>query len=139
MAELSRDGAPFIRGLAVLISGSVYAQNRAELARALSDWVRMHVHVYSEPEELLYHPLRLVEAIQAQGYVAGDCDDAAILLGSLLSSVGIPARFKAAFEAPDGSFGHVFTEYHDGLGWRSLDPTISFYPVVPGPWMTVEV
>lgn len=55
---------------------------------------------------------------------AGDCDDMAVLLATLLESVGKPTRFVAlAFDG--GPFSHVITETHLGSGWIPLDPTVA--------------
>jgi transglutaminase-like putative cysteine protease len=53
---------------------------------------------------------------------AGDCDDKAVLLASLLESIGHPTRFVAIGVSPD-RFSHVFVETRVGQKWMSLDPT----------------
>lgn len=68
-----------------------------------------------------------VERLQTPDYtlriMQGDCDDQAILLASLLESVGIPARFVAIGFAPD-FFEHVYVEaMPDFQEWIALDPT----------------
>lgn len=60
------------------------------------------------------------------GYGAGDCDDAAIALGTLYRSVGFPVRI--ATTAPVGRMAgpiqsHVFAQISiPGAGWISADP-----------------
>lgn len=53
----------------------------------------------------------------------GDCDDKALLLATLLESIGHPTRFVAiGTRAPD-HFEHVFLETRIGRAWVALDPT----------------
>ncbi len=71
-----------------------------------------------------------VERLQTPDYtlavMQGDCDDQSILLGALLESVGIPARFVAVGFSPD-FFEHVYVEtapLHERPNhWVALDPT----------------
>ena len=54
---------------------------------------------------------------------AGDCDDQATLVATLLNTIGIPARFVAIGFLPD-TFQHVYAEaYIDGIGWQSVETT----------------
>lgn len=52
----------------------------------------------------------------------GDCDDKALLLASLLESVGHPTRFVAVGFAPD-SYAHVYVETKIGEKWVPLETT----------------
>lgn len=67
-----------------------------------------------------------VETIQtpwetlARGY--GDCDDQALLLASLLGSVGHRTRFKAVGFAPF-ELTHVYAQTLSGNNWLSVDTT----------------
>jgi transglutaminase-like putative cysteine protease len=53
---------------------------------------------------------------------AGDCDDKAILLASLLASIGHSARFIAVAFAPE-AYSHVWVQVHIGGRWIDLEPT----------------
>ena len=53
---------------------------------------------------------------------AGDCDDKAILLGSLLASIGHPARFIAVAFEPE-AWSHVWVQDRIGGRWVDLEPT----------------
>ena len=50
----------------------------------------------------------------------GDCDDKAILLNSLLESIGYKTRFKAIGYEP-GVLSHVFSEVRLKNSWVSMD------------------
>ena len=54
--------------------------------------------------ETLATPIKTLETMQ------GDCDDQAVLLASLLESIGHPTRFVAMAQTALGPFVHVFTE-----------------------------
>jgi len=61
----------------------------------------------------------------------GDCDDKAVLLASMLESIGHPTRFVAlAFKA--GKYSHVLVESKIGNKWVALETTepvrIGWYP-----------
>lgn len=53
---------------------------------------------------------------------AGDCDDKAILLASLLGSIGHPTRFIAVAFAPH-QFSHVWLQVYLNGRWIDLEPT----------------
>lgn len=53
---------------------------------------------------------------------SGDCDDKAILISSLLASIGHPTRFIACGFFP-GMFSHVFTQTKIADQWISLECT----------------
>lgn len=52
----------------------------------------------------------------------GDCDDKAVLLASLLESIGVPTRFKAVGFQP-GILSHVYVQAKLGNGWVSAEAT----------------
>ena len=58
----------------------------------------------------------------------GDCDDQALLMASLLLSIGHPARFVAVGFQP-GKFAHVYTETPIGPNWVAVETTEKGWPV----------
>ena len=104
-----------------------------DYARAVEIFVRSHVVLVDEPEELLIDPSYMLAQIEERGAAYGDCDDAAMLTAVLLYAVGLPTRFKAIQQAPDGAYQHVFTEYQlRGLArdaWIPVDTTIKGIPI----------
>lgn len=56
----------------------------------------------------------------------GDCDDQAVLLASLLESIGHPTRFVAIKSAAFGPYVHVYTETKIGSKWFPLETTEKF-------------
>lgn len=86
----------------------------------LFSWVKTHIRYVHDVNEVetLATPKATLEV------KAGDCDDMAVLLASLLESVGHPTRFIAlAFNA--SLFSHVLTETRIGSTWLPLDPTVA--------------
>lgn len=53
---------------------------------------------------------------------AGDCDDKAVLLASLLETIGHPTRFVAIGFEP-GVYAHVYVETKIGASWIPLETT----------------
>lgn len=56
----------------------------------------------------------------------GDCDDQAVLLATMLESVGYPTRFIVAGYSIPGEFEHVYLQVLVGHEWLDLDPTEHF-------------
>lgn len=85
---------------------------------ALFEFVRDHIRYVRD--------IRGVETIATPEQVLrqqqGDCDDKAVLLASLLESIGHPTLFMAVGFEP-GKFSHVLTQTLIGRRWVYLDPT----------------
>jgi transglutaminase-like putative cysteine protease len=143
MRDLAIDAVtnyPAVRAQALALMRDLYATGPADLTRAVEAFVRQHVTLVDEYEELIQHPVVMLQMIRLRGAATGDCDDAAVLAAALLLSVGIKVRFKAVWPDPGtGGFQHVFLEYQRGDKWIALDTTISHAPVYPGEVLTVEV
>lgn len=87
-------------------------------AKRLHAFVRDQIRYVRDTDnvELLHDPATLL----AIG--AGDCDDKAILLASLLGSIGHPTRFIAVAFEPD-RYSHVWLQDYLGGRWVDLEPT----------------
>jgi len=85
-------------------------------------WVGQHLTLLGEWEEFIQTPHRQLAEISEHGTVFGDCDDAAVLTGALLGSIGFPVRLVAVGRGAD--YMHVFTEAWDGAAWWRLDPIV---------------
>lgn len=92
--------------------------------RRLHGWVRDHVQYLRDVRgvETLSTPLLLLEQRQ------GDCDDKALLLATLLETLGLPTRFVALGFGP--RFSHVLVEVRLSSGWWPLETT----EPVPAGW-----
>lgn len=127
MADLARKGLrdQRIRNLAVQIttdgflSGAGLQQKDFEgEAERLHAFVRDQIRYVRDTDgvELLHDPVTLLET------GAGDCDDKAILLASLLGSIGHQTRFVAVAFEPD-IYSHVWVQDYLGGAWVDLEPT----------------
>jgi len=100
--------------------------------KALFEFIRDHIRYTMDINE--------VETVatpeQTLAYAQGDCDDKALLLASLLESIGHPARFVAVGSKPD-DYSHVLVEtrmmFPGGkIKWIPLETTepvpVGWYP-----------
>jgi transglutaminase-like putative cysteine protease len=60
----------------------------------------------------------------------GDCDDKALLLASMLETIGYPTKFTVSATVPHGSYNHVFVEtFVPRLGkWIPLESSVPGFP-----------
>lgn len=84
-------------------------------------------------DQIKYLPdVRDVETLQTPDLTlqqgSGDCDDKAILLASLLESIGFPTRF-CAIGVRGGDFSHVSAQAMLGTGWLNLETIVPGAPV----------
>lgn len=101
-------------------------------ARKLLEFVRDEIRYVKDIDqvETLHDPVTLLQI------GAGDCDDKAILLASLLLSIGHTPRFIAMAQAPE-EWSHVWVQDCLDMGqgdvWVDLEPTepIPFGKSVP--------
>jgi hypothetical protein len=124
-------GNPDIRNKAVGITSGIKKDSRTGLpnrrdyhaiATAIYAWMKKNIEYVRDPDgiEWLQTPLKTLEI----GY--GDCDDQSILAGALLSSIGVPTRFKVVKSNPQkpDAFTHVYLEYKANGSWKAFDPTL---------------
>ena len=107
-----------VRELAVRIVSRVPAKNWAKEVQALQEWVKHNIRYTMDVKgvETLQTPVKTLEL------KAGDCDDHAILLASLLSTINHDARFVAVGKYPD-QFSHVFVQAKIGSRWFAIETT----------------
>jgi transglutaminase-like putative cysteine protease len=125
--------APFVRRLALAVTGGIHRNKRNGLADmrdndaiadAIYDYMVHHVNYVHDPTGI--ERLQMPDTTIYTG--AGDCDDMAILSGAMLESVGVPSRIRLLGETP-GEFSHILIQYQTANGrWKSFDPSLSLYP-----------
>lgn len=104
-----------------------------DLVRALQRYVQKKIAYLREHPETYVHPARTLE------WEAGDCDDQASLLASLLRSVKVPARLTFAYWATGPTRrGHVWAEawipYPKGYGQKGRWVPAETIRAVPLGW-----
>ncbi len=106
-------------------------------ARAIFSFVQDEFSYVSDPVAYEY----VKTPVESFANAAGDCDDASVLLASLLQAIGIQTRFVFI---P----GHVYVQakipdaprrYKDGFGWIDLDPTCRDCEFGQVPYTTAHV
>lgn len=118
------------RDCAINISRAASVCGQGETILAIREFVRTRMQLVADPGELLIHPVRMIREIYSRGFVAGDCDDAAVLVAALLASIGFQVRFRAILPRGDGSFQHVFAEVYRPAPhseWVPIDPTVTYF------------
>jgi hypothetical protein len=94
--------------------------------RTIHAWVRDHIKYLPD--------IRNVETIQTPDYTlsmgSGDCDDASVLTGAGLESLGRQVRF-AAVEIRGNGFSHVSSQVLLGTRWVNLETIL---PVLKDAW-----
>jgi transglutaminase-like putative cysteine protease len=100
---------------------------------AIRQWMQRRFKFVGNPGELqAVRPVDfLLRDMDARGFTQGSCADAALLIATMATANGIPARFRAlAFcFRPDGAcdseepYSHVIADLHDGRQWCELDVT----------------
>ena len=119
MVKIAREGKkdPGVRQLAASLVRDLPQYDRLGEIKALHAYVRDAVRYTNDIKgvELLQTPAATLQM------GVGDCDDKSILLGSLLESIGRPARFVAIALGANPNFSHVLTETRYGKGWMPLE------------------
>ena len=119
MAEVARKraGHPAIQRLArdILLQYKVPSQHYASEALAIGDFVKKNVRYVRDPNgiEQLTDPVLMIEEL---GRMAsqGDCDDMALLIATLLLSVGHQPYFRMVRYGRDsGPFDHIYVVVHE--------------------------
>lgn len=119
---------PALRSLAERLA--IGQRSRTGIAHHMTTWIRQKVTFRFDPEdiELLRTPAALARDLLANRMVAGDCDDMAALLASMLFSLGIPVAFVTMATSPHRpEFRHVFVAARVGQrgeGWEHFDPSV---------------
>lgn len=105
--------------LARRIMKNVPERDAREMIRSLQAFVRDRIKYVQDPRglEMIQTPPRTLEI------GTGDCDDKAILLATLLETVGFRTRFEAV-GMNDGPYSHVLMAVHLGRGWVPLETII---------------
>lgn len=105
-------GHPKVRQLAknILIYYATNSHNYADEACAIGDYVKNKVAYVKDTLgiEQLHSPLTLINQIE-RGVAMADCDDVALLIATLLLSVGHNPRFRAVrYKNLTGPYNHIY-------------------------------
>lgn len=93
------------------------------IIRLIASFVRDHVIYVPDPigTEYIISPLVMIERIQTEGRVYGDCDDHVLLFNAMALSVGYEVRVAGVHLNRRDVFDHVISQvFHDGR-WIDVD------------------
>lgn len=108
----ARSGHPVIRQLAINILNyyGSDSHNFVDEAVAIGEYVQNNVRYVKDANgiEQLHDPLTLIEQIQ-RNVARADCDDMALLIATLLLSIGHTPCFRMVrYEQGKGPFQHIY-------------------------------
>lgn len=119
MRGLARQAStnPLVRGLAlkILEQAQLDSHDFIQEAKALAQFVQQNVRYVRDPNgvEQLHDPVYLINKIKS-GNAMGDCDDQALLLASLLLSIGAQPYFTIVrYRNTSGAYNHIYTVVYD--------------------------
>lgn len=130
MSALVKNGkkSPTVRAKALALTQGLKQKDRLGEIRALWEFVKNHIRYVRDIKDV--ETVHTPEQILRQE--SGDCDDKALLLASLLESIGHPSGFWAIGTKAPGKFSHVMALTRIGAkGWLPLETTEN----VPFLWM----
>lgn len=107
------------KAIDILLEKAIRPKDYLGEIKALFEWVQRNVRYTKDPfrVEVLHSARRMLELR------AGDCDDMAILLGSMLEAIGHPVRLVITGPDPlrPKLFSHIYLEvFIKGAGFRSM-------------------
>lgn len=127
-----------IRHTAEMILAGVPGKDSLAEIEAVQNWVRNHIRYTADISDV--ETLRSPVALLANPF--GDCDDQALLTGTLLKSIGFAVRYVAVGPEP-GVFDHVYAETKLANNWIGVETTEPVYvgwtPDRPGARMVRHV
>lgn len=135
-------GDPIVRQLAlnILNSRKVKSHNFADECRVLGEWVQNNIRYVKDPNgiEQLHNPIYMIEKAK-KGIANGDCDDQALLLATLLLSVGHQPYFAIVKYGKDmGAFNHIYTVVYE-KNWKGYKQRLVLDTIIPDRGMGFEV
>jgi hypothetical protein len=107
-----------IRAKALDLTGLVDDRDYAGQVEVIHAYVQQNVRYVQDPTDV--ETVHTAEAIDR--LMAGDCDDHAIYICSLLESVGHPTRFKAIGFSVN-CYEHVYAQAKIGERWWAVETT----------------
>jgi transglutaminase-like putative cysteine protease len=120
-----------IRHQAASLVGGLQQKDFSGEVKSLHAFVRDHIRYLRDIDGV--ETVQTPDKTLSLGY--GDCDDKALLLATMLKSIGHPARFIAIGTGAPGKFSHVFVDTLVGRQWIPLETT----EPVPAGWSPPKI
>jgi len=114
---------PVFRTRAILIAQPRRGNDVPAIIRNIVEWCRAHFTYLADPlgPEFLIEPLTMLNEYSLTGQMHGDCDDIVLLLTSLFSALGIPAKARAVRLPGAGELNHVVAMVSVQGEWEMVD------------------
>jgi len=121
--------SPYIREFLYSVLGQLDDNDKDTQIEKITDFVKFNLIYVRDPlgVEYVISPVRHIKRILTTGYSTGDCDDHALFLNTLLSSVGLKTRFVGV-KLNSEKFNHVISCVHHKDRWIDIDPCAKKYP-----------
>jgi transglutaminase-like putative cysteine protease len=102
-------------------------------ATALRRWLAGHFRFVRDPVDVegLWDVHDALDLVRRQGFVQGDCDEAAVLAAALGKAVGFPAMFTVLGFDGEPEFRHTFASLLTPGGWLEFDITRPYQRLPP--------
>lgn len=119
---------PYVRYVTVGLFPCMANNDISEQVTIIVDFVKSRLTYVRDPEgaELVQSPVRLIKEIMSIGRAFGDCDDHALLLNTMLGSVGISSRFVGVKTKNSPKYNHVISSVRLKDRWIDIDPCSKF-------------
>lgn len=140
MSKAARENAafPIVRECAIHILNqyNVSSMNYKDECLAIGNWVQKNVTYVRDPDgiELLTDPKTMIDKI-SRGVARGDCDDMALLIATLLLSIGHRPFFRCVrYKSNYGHYNHIYVVCYEKNRSNSperivLDAIIKWQPI----------
>lgn len=108
----------------VVRDAAISARQEGDEIASIFSWARSNFNFVGDPfgRELFISPRKMLESYQT-GNMSGDCDDASLLIASLLGSIGYETKISILDCDFDGDYDHAVGSVNTEEGWIDLDLT----------------
>ncbi len=110
---------PMVRDLAEQIITALPPKNPWAEVDAVKDWVSRNIRYTGDIGDLEH--IKTPDALLVDRF--GDCDDMALLAGTLLKSIGYAVRYVAVASGDYADYSHVYLEVKIGARWVGIETT----------------
>lgn len=111
----ARSKDPRVRDLALRLTRGLASHSYAAECHAIAEYVQRNVRYVRDIEsvEQLHDPLYMISELE-RGTAQGDCDDMALLIATLLLSIGASPKFRMVrYKDVHGPFNHIYVVCYD--------------------------
>lgn len=122
-------GFPFVRRTALAVGAPKYQNDQQTMFTNIVNFVKYRMRYVCDPYgfEWVTAPDVLLADIMQKGVAYGDCDDHALLLNTMLQTVGFDTRFAAVKISPtDTELNHMISMVNLNGNWIDVDACAKF-------------